>query len=81
MSSGSNPSLRIDSTIIGPEEGIPVLRRMWPSGVANNHELKPFVPTKYSGPTILTGSVGSSRSGWPERLLLADFLLFDPHLS
>jgi hypothetical protein len=46
MSSGLKPSVRIDSTIIGQELGMPVFRRMWPSGVANSHELSPGGPTK-----------------------------------
>ena len=60
MSSGLNPSLRLDATIIGPEEGMPVFIRMCPSEVVNKKTPSPLVPTKYTGPAIWTGSAGSS---------------------
>ena len=46
MSSGLKPSLRIDSTIIGPDEGMPVFIRMWPSEVVKRKTPSPLVPTK-----------------------------------
>jgi hypothetical protein len=36
----------MDSTIIGPDEGIPVFMRMCPSEVMNKNTPSPFVPTK-----------------------------------
>jgi hypothetical protein len=45
MSFGSKPSFRIDSTINGSESGMPVLKRMCPSLVANRYDARPGVPT------------------------------------
>src|SRR5262245_58569008 len=60
MSSGLKPSLRMDSTIMGPDDGMPVFIRMCPSEVVNRNAPSPLVPMKYKGPTIRTGSSGSS---------------------
>jgi len=45
MAAGSNPSFLIDATINGPEPGMPVLKRMCPSLLANRNEDRPAVPT------------------------------------
>lgn len=39
--------MRIDSTIIGPDDGMPVFIRTWPDGLVNRKTPSPLVPTKY----------------------------------
>lgn len=46
MSFGSNPSLRIAASTIGPEPGIGVLMTINPSVVFTRRTLRPFVPTE-----------------------------------
>ena len=60
MSSGLKPSLQIESTIISPEDGMPVFIRICPSGFVEE-DTDPWFRRNTEGPTILIGSAGAVR--------------------